>query len=95
MLKSCYFTPRHEIINWINDLLHITITKIEQLGSGNIYCQLLDAAYPSKVSLTKVKWNASLEIDYLYNFKILQSCFEHLGINKHIDVLHSLSRFRN
>ncbi len=95
MLKSCYFTPRHEIINWINDLLKISITKIEQLGSGNIYCQLLDAAYPSKVPLTKVKWNASLEIDFLYNFKILQNSFEHLGINKHIDVYYSLLRYKN
>jgi RP/EB family microtubule-associated protein len=95
MLKSGYFTNRNEIIDWINSILHIQMTKIEQLGSGNIYCHLLDAAYPSKVPLQKVKWSAYLEIDFIYNFKILQNCFEHLGINKNIEVKLDLIRYRS
>jgi RP/EB family microtubule-associated protein len=51
------------------------MTKIEQLGTGSIYCHLLDAAYPSKVPLHRVKWGAYLEIEFIYNFKILQNCF--------------------
>lgn len=86
MLKSAYFTNRFEIIEWINSILDIEMTKIEQLGSGNIYCHILDAAYPSKVPLHKVKWNAYLEIDFIYNFKILQDSFERLGIDKNIEV---------
>jgi len=95
MLKNCYFTPRQKLINWINEVLQINLTKIEQLGVGSIYCQLLDAAYPSKVPLHKVKWKAVSEIDFIYNFKILQNCFEHLSIEKYIDV-HLISlRFKN
>lgn len=60
MMNSPYFTPRSQIIEWINDLLITHITKIEQLGSGNIYCQILDAAYPDQVPLHKVKWHAYL-----------------------------------
>jgi len=60
MNNSGYFTSRNEIIDWINDLLITHLTKIEQLGSGNIYCQLLDAAFPEKVPLNKVKWQAYL-----------------------------------
>lgn len=60
MNNSGYFTSRNEIIEWINDLLITHLTKIEQLGSGNIYCQLLDAAFPEKVPLSKVKWQAYL-----------------------------------
>jgi len=56
MLKSGYFTPRQEIIVWINTVLKTEVTKIEQLGSGSIYCHLLDAAYPGKVPLNKIKW---------------------------------------
>jgi hypothetical protein len=86
MLKSGYFTTRKEIIDWINSTLHLNITKIEQLGAGNIYCHILDAAFPAKVPMHKVKWNAQTEIDFLFNFKILQNCFEHLGIARHIEV---------
>ena len=46
MSNSGYFTSRHDIMEWVNDLAITHLTKIEQLGSGNIYCQLLDAAYP-------------------------------------------------
>ena len=95
MSNTGYFTSRHEIIEWINDLLITHLTKIEQLGSGNIYCQLLDAAYPEKVPLNKVKWQAYLETDFLHNFKILQTTLERLGINKHIDVFFDLFRFRD
>lgn len=86
MSNSGYFTSRNEIIDWINDLLITHLTKIEQLGSGNIYCQLLDAAFPEKVPLNRVKWQAYLEIDFLHNFKILQTAFDRLGITKHVDV---------
>lgn len=37
---------RQEIIQWINQVTNCQLTKLEQLGSGNIYCQILDAAYP-------------------------------------------------
>ena len=46
MLGPISNPSRFDIINWINDTLLIHITKIEQLGSGSIYCHLLDAAYP-------------------------------------------------
>jgi RP/EB family microtubule-associated protein len=58
MIKTGYFTPRQEIIAWINHVLKTDLSKIEQLGSGSIYCHLLDAAYPGKVPLHKVKWQA-------------------------------------
>ena len=77
-------TSRFIIINWLNDVLLLPLTKIEQLGAGNVYCQLLDAAYPEKVPLHKVKWDAKTEVDFIHNFKILQSCFDHLGIDKKI-----------
>lgn len=94
MLKSGYFTTRTELLDWVNSTLQLQLTKIEQLGAGNIYCHLLDAAFPGKVSLNRVKWQAQLEIDFIFNFKILQSCFEHLGIPRHIEVPTTLCRSR-
>lgn len=31
------------------------LTKIEELGAGNVYCQLLDAAYGQRVSLAWIE----------------------------------------
>jgi RP/EB family microtubule-associated protein len=83
-MNTAYSVSRHEILEWANNLLSIKLTKIEQLGSGSIYCHILDAAYPEKVPLNKVKWNAYLEVDFLHNFKILTTCFQKLGIEKYI-----------
>ena len=66
---------RFAIINWINDTLLLPLTKIEELGAGNVYCQLLDAGYPDRIPIHKVKWAAKLEVDFLHNFKILQKSF--------------------
>jgi RP/EB family microtubule-associated protein len=82
-------------LDWVNSLLSVDLTKIEQLGAGNVYCQILDAAYPEKVPLNKVKWNAFLEVDFLHNFKVLQITFERLGINKIIEVRLKLVRCRS
>ena len=95
MANNAYFTSRSEIIEWINDLVITNLTKIQQLGSGNIYCQLLDAAFPHHVALNKVKWHAYLQVDFLHNFKILQTSFQQLGINKIFDVLFPRCRPKN
>lgn len=86
---------RFSIIGWINDTLLLPLTKIEELGAGNVYCQLLDAAYPERVPLHKVKWDAKLEVDFLHNFKVLVTSFEFLGIEKKIDVDLFLLRFKD
>lgn len=36
---------RTDLIQWINDLLALNVTKIEQLGTGAVYCQILDSIY--------------------------------------------------
>lgn len=43
---ALHLATRTEILDWINPLLKLSLTRIEQLASGSIYCQLLDAAYP-------------------------------------------------
>lgn len=53
--------PKAGLIKWINTLLKLEITTIEQLGSGSIYCQIIDSIYPGKVPLNKINWNAKTE----------------------------------
>lgn len=65
----------------------MNLSKIEQLSSGAVYCQILDIIYPGKVPLSKVNWKAKLEYEFVSNFKILQQSFLKLNIPKPIDVL--------
>jgi RP/EB family microtubule-associated protein len=77
---------RGELLTWLNDLLKINLTKIEQLGSGAVYCQLIDALYFGTIPLNKVNWKAKYDYEFVANFKILQQTFTKLGIMKHIEV---------
>lgn len=71
---------------WVNDLLKMNLSKIEQLGTGAVYCQLTDVLYPNKIPMCKVNWKAKFDYEYVANFKILQQTFTKIGIMKHIEV---------
>ena len=36
---------RTELIAWINELLQLNYTKVEQCGTGGAYCQIMDSIY--------------------------------------------------
>jgi len=86
MMEGAYFVGSMELLNWLNDLLKLDYTKVEQTCSAAAHCQIMDAIYPGKVSLSKVNFTAKNEYEYVANFKILQTVFDKLGIDKHIDV---------
>jgi RP/EB family microtubule-associated protein len=66
--------------------MQLNLTKIEQLGSGAVYCQIVDSVHPGKVSMNKVNWKAKNDYEFIANLKILQSAFEKVGIKKHVEV---------
>ena len=74
-----------DLINWVNGLLKLNITKIEQCNTGAIYCQLLDVICPGKVKMSKVNWKAYLEIDFHQNFKVFEQGLADAQIKKNID----------
>lgn len=76
---------RTDLLAWLNDLLQINYTKIEQCGTGAAYCQILDSIY-TDVPMTRVKFNAKHEYEYLANFKVLQNIFKSKKIDKPIPV---------
>lgn len=77
---------RGELLSWVNELLGSSLSKIEQLGTGAIYCQLTDVLYPGRVPLGKVNVKAKFDYEFVANFKILQQSFTKLGIMKNIEV---------
>ena len=58
MMEGAFFVPKGDLINWVNNTLHINLNKIEQLGTGAVYCHLLDAMHPGKLPMQRVNWKA-------------------------------------
>ncbi|KRX07513.1 Calponin homology domain [Pseudocohnilembus persalinus] len=87
IMDQAYFTPKKEILEWINNLLQTNCQKIESLGAGNIYLQILDSMdKENRIPMHKVNFKAKLEYEFLQNLKLLQNCFAKFGLKKHIEV---------
>ncbi|BGP12238.1 hypothetical protein JCM10213_000068 [Rhodosporidiobolus nylandii] len=76
---------RMELIAWLNDLLALNYSKVEQCGSGAAYCQIVDTIF-GDVPMGRVKMNAKQEYEFLANFRILQNTLKSHGIDKPIPV---------
>lgn len=36
---------RTDLLAWVNELLQLNYTKVEQCGTGAAYCQIIDSIY--------------------------------------------------
>ncbi|KAI8366354.1 EB1 domain-containing protein [Choanephora cucurbitarum] len=66
---------RTELLAWLNDLLQLNYTKVEQVGTGAAYCQIMDSVF-NDVGMTKVKFDTKHEYEYVGNYKVLQHTFD-------------------
>ena len=46
----------------------------------------MDIMYPGSVPMQKVDWAAKKDFEWVHNYKILQTAFTKLKIDRHIDV---------
>ncbi|KAH7041412.1 calponin homology domain-containing protein [Microdochium trichocladiopsis] len=76
---------RQELIQWLNSLLQLNITKVEQCGTGAALCQVFDSIFLD-LPMHRVKFNANTDYQYIQNFKILQNCFAKYKVDKPIPV---------
>lgn len=74
-------SSRQELIQWVNDLLLLSYTKVEQLGAGAAYAQIIDSIY-GNVPMSKLNFSARQEYEYLVNYKVLQETFKRNKIDK-------------
>ena len=81
-----YFVGRKELTAWVQQFFQPNFSKVEECASGVVYCQILDSIYPGAVQMGKVKMNAKTEVDFLHNFKILQTAFSKKKIDRFIEV---------
>lgn len=85
-MEGAFFVPKGELLTWVNDMLKLNLTKIQQLGTGAVYCQILDVMYPGKIAMQRVNFAASNEWQFINNLKILQLGFSKCKILKYIDI---------
>ncbi|KAJ7434337.1 calponin homology domain-containing protein [Mycena galericulata] len=76
---------RTELLQWLNDLLALNYTKVEQCGAGGAYLQILDSIY-GDIPMARVKMQAKHEYEFVANYKIMQSVFKAKKIDKPIPV---------
>jgi len=76
---------RQELLSWLNGLLQLNITKVEQCGTGAALCQLFDSIFLD-LPMSRVKFNVNTEYAYIQNFKILQNAFTKHGIDRTVPV---------
>ena len=80
ILNAAYGIGRQALLEWMNELLVLQLTKIEQCSTGAVYCQILDSIFPGTVKMNKVKWQAKHNYEYVENYKVLQDAFKKNGI---------------
>jgi len=76
---------RTDLLAWLNELLQISYTKVEQCGTGGAYCQILDSIY-GDIPMNRVKMNAKHEYEFIANYKVMQNVFKAKKIDKPIPV---------
>ncbi|KAK3332559.1 calponin homology domain-containing protein [Podospora appendiculata] len=76
---------RQELVQWLNSLLQLNITKVEQCGTGAALCQVYDSIFLD-VPMSRVKFNVNTEYAYIQNFKVLQNTFTKHQIEKSIPI---------
>ena len=86
MMDPAFFVGRKEIISWVNALLGLNLTRVEQCASGAVYCQIMDACHGGAVPMHKVNFEAKSEHEFVNNYKVLQLVFEKLKIARHVEV---------
>lgn len=88
MMEGAFFVGRSELLEWLNSTLALKLTRVEQCASACVYIQALDALLgpKSRVAMSKVKWSARHEYEFIQNFKVLQAAFDAHGIQKYIEV---------
>jgi hypothetical protein len=76
IMEGAYFVSRKDCLDWLNGLLGLNYTKVEQVCNGAAFCQIMDAIFPGKVPLHKVNFGAKLqyevseeEADYFFQKK--------------------------
>ncbi|KAG9825856.1 microtubule associated protein, partial [Aureobasidium melanogenum] len=83
--KSNMGESRQELLQWLNSLCSLNLTRVEQCGTGAPFCAIYDSIFLD-LPMSRVKFNATADYAYLDNFKILSNAFRKHHIDRPIPV---------
>lgn len=86
MMSEPFFRPRRELLDWLRADFECNITKLEECANGAMYLHIFDKAFPGKVPMQKVQWNAAQEYEMTKNYKLLQEVFKVCGLNRSFEI---------
>jgi len=86
IMGEAYFVGKRQLLDWVNSFLGLNYAKVEQMASGAAHCQILDAIFPGKVPLSKVQFDAKYDYEFVKNYKVLQTVFDKMNIDKRVPV---------
>jgi len=59
MLAAAFHVGRAELLQWINGLLGLRYTKVEQCANGAAYCMILNATFQARALFLKHQANST------------------------------------
>ena len=74
MMAPAFFVGRNELISWVNDLLGLRLTKVEQCASGAVYCQIMDAAHRTTEVVPMRRVNFEARRASMSTWRIIRFC---------------------
>ncbi|XP_039497583.1 microtubule-associated protein RP/EB family member 1 [Drosophila santomea] len=77
---------RGEILEWFNETLKCSLTKIEHLCTGAAYCNLMHMLFPDVINLKRVKFVSNQEYEFVANFKELQKALNKVKVSPPVQV---------
>ena len=77
---------RLELLSWLNDTLSTDYRKVEEVGDGVAYLQLLDAVLPGRVPLERAHFNCRSKDDRERNLQLLRHAFKRAQISREVEV---------
>ncbi|WIA40328.1 hypothetical protein OEZ86_013695 [Tetradesmus obliquus] len=80
------YASKTELLEWVNGLLQLQLSRLEQFASGAVFCQLLDAYFKDAIPMGKVNYHASNEYESIGNYKVLQLGFTAINLTRDIHV---------
>lgn len=64
------YASKAELLEWINGLLQLNLSRLEQFASGAVFCQLLDAYFSDAIAMSKV-WHARVRACVRLSLRLL------------------------
>lgn len=70
---------RVEILHWLNSHLQLSLKRVEECGTGAVYCQIIDSIYRIIVIYKVTNYFIYNHLFVLINFFFLRGCADEQG----------------